>query len=68
MNSITQALKKKIGGAVDYLSGVRRIDNSADPFSALSMLRRKAATKAGPVQQAISGKTGKNSTGVGVGY
>lgn len=59
MTSFTNALQK----AVDNFTGVSRVDNSTDPTSALSMLRRKAATK--PITK--QPLPGKSSTGIGVG-
>lgn len=59
MNSMTQALRKKMGKVADKLTGTRRIDNSADPTSALSMLRRKAMNKATPEQTRKAGSVGR---------
>lgn len=55
MNSFTKALQ----GAVDKVTGTSRINNATNPASALSMLRRKAQTKATPMQQTIAGAVGK---------
>ena len=67
-NSLGQALAKKMTGAVDYVTGTRHVDNETNPYSALNMARRKAASKVSPMQRALQNKVGKNSTGVGVGY
>lgn len=43
----------------DKIGGVSRIDNSTDPTSALSMARRKIASRATPAQQNTAGPVGK---------
>lgn len=50
--------------ATDKIAGRSYVDNSADPTSALSMLRRKAMNKSmGTPKQSV----GRGSSGVGVG-
>ncbi len=55
-----ESLAQKV---VDKIGGVSRIDNGTDPTSALSMARRKAASRA----PKINITPGRNSSGQGVG-
>lgn len=63
MNPIATALKKKIAQVGDYLSGTRRIDNEADPTSALNINKRRALQK----RAESSFKPKPTSNGIGVG-
>ena len=43
MSLLGSALTNKISKTKDFLTGTRRLDNSKDPTSAYSMMKRKQA-------------------------